>query len=120
MGRFGLRTVCLIYEPRELSVVAVPISRLPELIQKSKNEFDKSGLHTTIVSHALDGNFRISPSDLTNCRWHIVQCCLICANVRLYDKSVPGERRKAEELVHSMVDTALGMEGTCTGGTILC
>ena len=39
-------------------VVAVPISRLPELIQKSKNEFDKSGLHTTIVSHALDGNFR--------------------------------------------------------------
>jgi len=37
---------------------------------------------------------------------------------RLYDKSVPGERRKAEELVHSMVDTALEMEGTCTGGTL--
>ena len=36
--------------------------------------------------------------------------------LRLYDKSVPGERRKAEELVHSMVDTALQMEGTCTGG----
>jgi len=42
-----------------LRVVAVPISRLPELIEKSKNEFEKSGLHTTIVSHALDGNFRI-------------------------------------------------------------
>ena len=37
---------------------------------------------------------------------------------RLYDKSVPGERRKAEELVHSMVDRALEMEGTCTGGTL--
>jgi hypothetical protein len=37
---------------------------------------------------------------------------------RLYDKKVPGERRKAEELVHSMVDRALEMEGTCTGGTL--
>jgi D-lactate dehydrogenase (cytochrome) len=44
-----------------LTIVAVPISKLPELIEKSKNAFDKSGLHTTIVSHALDGNFRISP-----------------------------------------------------------
>lgn len=44
-----------------LTIVAVPISKLPELIEKSKNDFDKSGLHTTIVSHALDGNFRIFP-----------------------------------------------------------
>ena len=41
-----------------LTVVAVPISRLPDLIQKSKDAFEKSGLYTTIVSHALDGNFR--------------------------------------------------------------
>lgn len=34
---------------------------------------------------------------------------------RLYDKSTPGDRRKAEELVHEMVDTAIEMEGTCTG-----
>lgn len=39
----------------------MPISRLPDLIEKSKAEFEKSGLHTTIVSHALDGNFRILP-----------------------------------------------------------
>ena len=43
-------------------IVAVPISRLPDLIEKSKAEFEKSGLHTTIVSHALDGNFR-NPSN---------------------------------------------------------
>lgn len=42
----------------EADIVAVPISRLPDLIQKSKNAFEESGLHTTIVSHALDGNFR--------------------------------------------------------------
>ena len=37
----------------------------------------------------------------------------------MYDKSVKGERRKAEELVHSMVDTAIEMEGTCTGGAFI-
>jgi D-lactate dehydrogenase (cytochrome) len=44
-----------------LTIVAVPISKLPELIEQSKKSFDKSGLHTTIVSHALDGNFRRLP-----------------------------------------------------------
>jgi hypothetical protein len=39
--------------------------------------------------------------------------------IRLYDKAAKGERRKAEELVHSMVDTAIEMEGTCTGGMSL-
>jgi D-lactate dehydrogenase (cytochrome) len=43
----------------KLILVAVPISKLPDLIEKSKEAFEKSGLHTTIVSHALDGNFRI-------------------------------------------------------------
>jgi FAD/FMN-containing dehydrogenase len=38
-------------------------------------------------------------------------------NASLYDKSTPGERRKAEHLVHEMVDNAIEMEGTCTGGT---
>lgn len=41
-------------------VVAVPISKLPDLIERSKIAFENSGLHTTIVSHALDGNFRIA------------------------------------------------------------
>ena len=55
-----------------LIIVAVPISRLPDLIQKSKDEFQKSGLHTTIVSHALDGNFRTFHLELSNYRWNNV------------------------------------------------
>ena len=53
--------------------MAVPISKLPELIQQSKIEFEKSGLHTTIVSHALDGNFRIRSVLLANPRRHNVR-----------------------------------------------
>jgi D-lactate dehydrogenase (cytochrome) len=57
---FGLLTVPLQRgDGIDVCVVAVPISKLPELIEKSKEAFEKSGLHTTIVSHALDGNFRI-------------------------------------------------------------
>jgi D-lactate dehydrogenase (cytochrome) len=98
-----------------LTVVAVPISKLPDLIEKSKNAFEKSGLHTTIVSHALDGNFR-NISYQPNSRWnHVPQVIKLMA--RLYDKSTPGERRKAEQLVHEMVENAIDMEGTCTGGT---
>ena len=76
------------------NIVAVPVSKLPDLISKAKEAFNKSGLYTSIVSHALDGNFH---------------------GIILYDKSTPGERRKAEELVHQLVLDAIDMEGTCTG-----
>ena len=36
--------------------------------------------------------------------------------LRLYDIDKKGDRRKAEEIVHSMVDSAIEMDGTCTGG----
>jgi len=39
------------------------------------------------------------------------------SNVRLYDIDKKGDRRKAEEIVHNMVDSAIEMEGTCTGGS---
>lgn len=42
---------------------------------------------------------------------------IFITNGRLYDKAKPGDRRKAEDLVHEMVNTAIDMEGTCTGGT---
>jgi D-lactate dehydrogenase (cytochrome) len=77
-----------------LRVVAVPISRLPELIEKSKNEFEKSGLHTTIVSHALDGNFRISSSDLTNRRRDIVSRVPFRANKKVIRQV--GSRRETK------------------------
>jgi len=54
--------VSILVKGERFMVVAVPISRLPDLIEKSKKEFEKSGLHTTIVSHALDGNFRTPSS----------------------------------------------------------
>jgi len=80
----------------------------------------KSGLHTTIVSHALDGNFRkFPPRTSADFRWNNVAPFVKEVNVRLYDKSIPGDRRKAEDLVHYMVDKALEMEGTCTGGKTL-
>jgi D-lactate dehydrogenase (cytochrome) len=37
--------------------VAVPISRLPDIIQETKEDMSKSGLLATIVGHVGDGNF---------------------------------------------------------------
>ena len=37
--------------------VAVPISRLPQIIEETKEQINKSGLLASIVGHAGDGNF---------------------------------------------------------------
>lgn len=37
--------------------VAVPISRLPDIIEETKEDINKSGLFTSIVGHVGDGNF---------------------------------------------------------------
>jgi D-lactate dehydrogenase (cytochrome) len=37
--------------------VAVPISRLPDIIEETKDDMSKSGLLGTIVGHVGDGNF---------------------------------------------------------------
>lgn len=37
--------------------VAVPISRLPDIIEQTKDDVTKSGLFTAIVGHVGDGNF---------------------------------------------------------------
>jgi D-lactate dehydrogenase (cytochrome) len=37
--------------------VAVPISRLPQIIEETKEQISKSGLLASIVGHAGDGNF---------------------------------------------------------------
>ena len=37
--------------------VAVPISRLPDIIQETKDDVDKSGLKAGMVGHVGDGNF---------------------------------------------------------------
>ncbi|TAQ86200.1 hypothetical protein B7494_g5491 [Chlorociboria aeruginascens] len=71
--------------------VAVPISRLPDLIGEVKEDLDKCGLFAAIVGHVGDGNFH---------------------TLLLYNDS---QRKQAEELVHRMVKRAVEMEGTVTG-----
>ena len=74
--------------------VAVPISRLPDIIEISKKEMDDLGLFASVLGHVGDGNFHESV---------------------LYDNTSPKERAAVEKCLHDMVDRALEMEGTCTG-----
>ncbi|KAJ5114753.1 hypothetical protein NUU61_000512 [Penicillium alfredii] len=74
--------------------VAVPISRLPDIIEISKKELDDLGMFASVLGHIGDGNFHASI---------------------MYDRHKPGEREKVEKVVYDMVDRALDMEGSCTG-----
>ncbi|KAK7430136.1 D-lactate ferricytochrome c oxidoreductase [Neonectria magnoliae] len=71
--------------------VAVPISRLPDLIEETKEDMAKSGLFASIVGHVGDGNFH---------------------TILLFNEA---QREKAETVVHRMVKKAVEMEGTVTG-----
>jgi len=71
--------------------VAVPMSRLPDLIEMTKEDLRKSGLFGTIVGHVGDGNFH---------------------SILVYSDA---QRQKAETVVHRMVKRAVEMEGTVTG-----
>ncbi|KAM0806356.1 hypothetical protein BDR22DRAFT_828738 [Usnea florida] len=71
--------------------VAVPISRLPDIIEETKEDMASSGLLAAMVGHVGDGNFH--------------------AILLFNDK----ERKIAEEVVHRMVKRAVEMEGTVTG-----
>ncbi|KAI9719393.1 MAG: hypothetical protein M1812_003464 [Candelaria pacifica] len=71
--------------------VAVPISRLPDIIEQTKEDMSSSGLLGTIVGHVGDGNFH---------------------SILLFNEK---ERKTAEDIVHRMVKRAVEMEGTVTG-----
>ncbi|KAK9449160.1 FAD-binding domain-containing protein [Limtongia smithiae] len=71
--------------------VAVPVSRLSEIVSETREDMDRSGILGTIVGHVGDGNFH--------------------AFVLYNDKN----REIAEGLVHRLVERAIAMEGTCTG-----
>lgn len=89
--------------------VAVPISRLPDIIgkhsnvslvqylltdsEKSKEELDGLGLFASILGHIGDGNFHSSI---------------------MYNRNDPAERERVEKVVFDMVDRGLEMEGSCT------
>ncbi|KAI1815429.1 putative D-lactate protein [Poronia punctata] len=74
--------------------VAVPFSRLAELIEISKKEMDEMGLFASILGHIGDGNFHESI---------------------MYNRTDPEQVKKVEMCVKNMVNRALDMEGTCTG-----
>ncbi|KAK5737801.1 D-lactate ferricytochrome c oxidoreductase [Elasticomyces elasticus] len=71
--------------------VAVPISRLADIIEETKDDISKSGLMGSIVGHVGDGNFH----------------AIILYNDKEHDV--------ADGLVHRMVKRAIEMEGTATG-----
>ncbi|KAM5491192.1 D-lactate ferricytochrome c oxidoreductase [Microsporum canis] len=71
--------------------VAVPISRLPDIIEQTKQDIVKNGLLAGICGHVGDGNFHA---------------------ILLFNDS---ERAVAEGIVHRMVKRAIEMEGTVSG-----
>ncbi|KAK3115679.1 D-lactate ferricytochrome c oxidoreductase [Teratosphaeriaceae sp. CCFEE 6253] len=71
--------------------VAVPISRLADIIEETKDDISRSGLTASIVGHVGDGNFH---------------------SIILYNDT---EHNVADGLVHRMVKRAIEMEGTATG-----
>ncbi|KAF2458175.1 hypothetical protein BDY21DRAFT_284737 [Lineolata rhizophorae] len=71
--------------------VAVPISKLPTIVEETKRDMKESGLMGTIVGHVGDGNFH---------------------SILIYNEK---ERHTAEEVVHRMVKRAIELEGTATG-----
>ncbi|KAL4743087.1 hypothetical protein BDV11DRAFT_179559 [Aspergillus similis] len=71
--------------------VAVPMSRLPDIIEVTKQDMTQSGLLAGICGHVGDGNFH----------------AIILWN--------DAERQIAEGVVHRMVKRAIEMEGTVTG-----
>lgn len=74
--------------------VAVPLSRLAEIVEKSKEEARSLGLKVCVKGHVGDSNFH---ENIT------------------YVKDDPTQAANAELAVNNMVMRALEMEGTCTG-----
>ncbi|KAK5106974.1 hypothetical protein LTS08_001098 [Lithohypha guttulata] len=74
--------------------VAVPLSRLAEIIEVSQQESSSLGLWSTVMGHVGDGNFHQS----------------VC-----YHPDDPEETAKVADCVHKMMDRAMEFEGTVSG-----
>ncbi|TFK29816.1 D-lactate dehydrogenase cytochrome oxidoreductase [Coprinopsis marcescibilis] len=72
--------------------VCVPVSRLPQLVQETKEDLASHNLRSTIVGHVGDGNFH---------------ALILFKNEE--------ELKHVEEAVHRLVHRALALDGTCTG-----
>jgi D-lactate dehydrogenase (cytochrome) len=95
--------------------VAVPMSRLPDIIEATKQDMTQSGLLAGICGHVGDGNFHgmlhffriVTCSGLPNTNRRRARLAIILWN--------DTERKTAEGVVHRMVKRAVEMEGTVTG-----
>ncbi|KAH9892088.1 hypothetical protein F4778DRAFT_795355 [Xylariomycetidae sp. FL2044] len=74
--------------------VAVPLSRLADIVEASKAEAAALGLKACVKGHVGDGNFH---ENIT------------------YNKADPEEAARTKQAVKNMVRRALEMDGTCTG-----
>jgi D-lactate dehydrogenase (cytochrome) len=74
--------------------VCVPISRLAECVDATKQDILECGLIAPIVGHVGDGNFHVQP---------------------LVNTDDPAEIEACEAFVDRLVRRAVAMEGTCTG-----
>jgi len=74
--------------------VAVPVSRLAEIIDWSKAECSKLGIFASVIGHVGDGNFHVA---------------------MMYDPRDKEQAAAVGRCVHEMMDKALEMEGTVSG-----
>ncbi|GKT41199.1 D-lactate dehydrogenase [cytochrome], mitochondrial [Colletotrichum spaethianum] len=74
--------------------VAVPISRLAEIITLSKEDSGKLGLFASVIGHVGDGNFH---------------------QAVMYDPKNEEQQASVAKCVHDMMSRALEMEGTVSG-----
>ncbi|KAK4174640.1 putative D-lactate dehydrogenase [Triangularia setosa] len=74
--------------------VAVPISRLAEIITWSKEECSKLGIFASVIGHVGDGNFHVA---------------------MMYDPKNAGQKEAAGKTVKEMMRRALELEGTVSG-----
>lgn len=74
--------------------VAVPLSRLAEIMKSSKHNASKLGLFSSVLGHVGDGNFH---------------------QAVMYNPAEASETDGVRRCVDEMVDTALKMEGTVSG-----
>ncbi|MBS4204588.1 FAD-binding oxidoreductase [Lederbergia citrea] len=74
--------------------VCVPISKLPEIVEFTRNQLDGLGLDGGVLGHVGDGNFHATV---------------------LYDRNDPEQVKKMQQLNEELVAYALRVGGTCTG-----
>lgn len=74
--------------------VAVPLSRLAEIIEVSKKECGSLGIFASVIGHIGDGNFHVA---------------------MMYDPKDEQMKKRVSHVVHDMMSRALEMEGTVSG-----